>query len=100
MELVKGMMPIRDLFLRDNENGVPHWQEKGKYILQLQLGFDTGTPRKPLGELTPEYKKKIEQAMAESVGNSAQPRGCCAAFTLHSNLFYNHKGGPRNNVGF
>ena len=68
MELVKGMMPIRDLFLRDNENGVPHWQEKGKYILQLQLGFDTGTPRKPLGELTPEYKKKIEQAMAESVG--------------------------------
>jgi 4-hydroxy-tetrahydrodipicolinate synthase len=63
--LVKQYLPIRNLFLNDHAAGVPHWQEKGKYILKA-LGLDfAGTPRKPLGELTPEYKKKIEKTLSE-----------------------------------
>lgn len=59
--IVKSMLPLRDLFLNDNEDGVPHWQEKGKFLLQLQ-GLDfAGWPRRPLGELTAEYKKKLER---------------------------------------
>lgn len=65
-DLVKKMLPIRDLFLDDNENGKPHWQEKGKYILELQGLQRMGTPRKPLGYLTEDYKKKIQNAMIQS----------------------------------
>lgn len=65
-DLVKKMLPIRDLFLDDNENGKPHWQEKGKYILELQGLTRMGTPRKPLGHLTEDYKEKVKEAMIQS----------------------------------
>ena len=64
-DIVKSMLPIRELFMYDNVKGVPHWQEKTKYILKLQGLEDAGLPRKPLGDLTAEYKKKIEKTMVE-----------------------------------
>ncbi len=61
-KIVDAMMPLRELFLNDDLNGVPHWQEKGKFLLQLQGLEFAGRPRRPLGDLSPEYKKKLERA--------------------------------------
>jgi len=44
---------------------VPHWQEICKYTLQAQGLSDVGWPRKPLGELDDENKKKIEKLLAD-----------------------------------
>lgn len=57
-------MPVTNLFFNDKVAGVPHWQELGKYILKVQ-GIDAGLPRKPLGELSDEYKKKVEKVLEQ-----------------------------------
>ncbi len=59
------IQPYIDYFFYDKVNGVPHWQEVCKYTLQAQ-GLDfAGIPRKPLGELDAENKKKIEKLLAD-----------------------------------
>ncbi len=57
------IQPYIDYFFHDKEDGVPHWQEICKYTLQAQ-GLDVGVPRKPLGELDTENKKKVEKLLA------------------------------------
>lgn len=52
------VMPFIDYFITYNNND-PHWHEVFKYVLQCQ-GFDSGLPRRPLGELCAEEKKKID----------------------------------------
>jgi len=53
-----------DFFFYDKVNGVPHWQEICKYTLVCQ-GLDyVGLPRKPLGELSAENKRKVEKLIA------------------------------------
>ncbi len=57
------MQDYIDYFFNDKVNGVPHWQEICKYTLTAQ-GLDVGLPRKPLGDLDAENKKKIEKLLA------------------------------------
>ena len=52
-----------DYFFNGKVNEVPHWQEICKYTLTAQ-GLDVGLPRKPLGDLDAENKKKIEKLLA------------------------------------
>lgn len=52
-----------EYFITNNVGNDPHWQEVFKYTLVCQ-GFDAGTPRRPLGELLPEEKKKVEALLA------------------------------------
>ena len=58
------MQPYIDYFFYDKVNGVPHWQEVCKYTLTVQ-GLDVGLPRKPLGDLDAENKKKVERLLAD-----------------------------------
>ena len=59
------IQPYIDYFFHDKKDEVPHWQEICKYTLQAQ-GLDyVGLPRKPLGELDAENKKKIEKLLAD-----------------------------------
>ena len=59
------IQPYIDYFFYEKVDGVPHWQEVCKYTLQAQ-GLDyVGVPRKPLGELDAENKKKIEKLLAD-----------------------------------
>jgi 4-hydroxy-tetrahydrodipicolinate synthase len=51
------VMPFIDYFYT-YKTGDPHWHEIFKYLLQAQ-GFNAGCPRKPLGELNSEEKKKV-----------------------------------------
>jgi Dihydrodipicolinate synthase/N-acetylneuraminate lyase len=52
------IMPFIDYFITYGTND-PHWHEIFKYILQVQ-GFNSGTPRRPLGALDSKEKKTID----------------------------------------
>jgi 4-hydroxy-tetrahydrodipicolinate synthase len=41
----------------------PHWLEIFKYVVKCQGVEEVGVPRKPLGEVLPEEKKKIDQLL-------------------------------------
>lgn len=58
------IQPYIDYFFNDKVNGKPHWQEICKYTLTVQ-GLDVGLPRKPLGELSEEHKRKIEKLLSD-----------------------------------
>ncbi len=60
----KHLQPFINYFFYDKKDGIPHWQEICKYTLRAQ-GLDAGTPRKPLGDLDAENKKKVEKFLAE-----------------------------------
>ena len=58
-------MPLTKLFFEDKVNEVPHWQEIARYILKYQ-GLDfAGLPRRPLGDLEDDFKKKLKKAIDE-----------------------------------
>ncbi|MGN8764881.1 dihydrodipicolinate synthase family protein [Hornefia butyriciproducens] len=58
------IQPYIDYFFHDKKNGVPHWLEICHYTLIAQ-GIDGGLPRRPLGDLADEDKKKIEKLLAD-----------------------------------
>lgn len=55
------VQPFVDYFITYNNND-PHWHEVFKYVLAAQ-GFEAGLPRRPLGTLSYEEKKKIDQLL-------------------------------------
>jgi len=59
------IQPFINYFFYDKVNEVPHWQEICKYTLQAQGLTDVGLPRKPLGELDAENKRKIDKLLAD-----------------------------------
>jgi len=65
IEAQNNIQPFTDYFFHDKVNEVPHWQEICKYTLQAQ-GLDfAGVPRKPLGELDSDNKRKVEKLLAD-----------------------------------
>lgn len=56
------IMPFIDYFITYNSND-PHWHEVFKYVLACQ-GFESGLPRRPLGALADDEKKKIDRLLA------------------------------------
>lgn len=57
------MQEFIDYFITYSNND-PHWHEVFKYVLKC-FGFDAGLPRKPLGDLLPEEKKKVDKLLAD-----------------------------------
>lgn len=57
------IMPFVDYFITYGTND-PHWHEIFKYVLSCQ-GFNAGLPRRPLGEVSAEEKKKIDALLAD-----------------------------------
>lgn len=57
------IQPFIDYFITYSTND-PHWHEVFKYVLQVQ-GFDAGIPRRPLGELSNDEKKKIDALLLD-----------------------------------
>lgn len=58
------IQPYIDYFFYDKKDGVPHWQEVCHYTLVAQ-GIEGGVPRRPLGDLEPEHKRRIERLLAD-----------------------------------
>lgn len=56
------MIPFMNYFYTYKTND-PHWLEIFKYVVECQGLTDIGVARKPLGEVMPEEKKKIEKAL-------------------------------------
>ena len=57
------MQDFIDYFITYSNND-PHWHEVFKYVLKC-FGFDAGLPRRPLGDLLPEEKKKVDALLAD-----------------------------------
>ena len=60
----QNIQPYIDFFFNDKVNGQPHWQEICKYTLEAQ-GLKVGKPRRPLRELDPVSKKKVDKLLAD-----------------------------------
>lgn len=55
-------IPFVTYFMDPATNNEVHWLEILKYAALLQ-GVDVGLPRRPLQELTPEHKKRVEKSL-------------------------------------
>lgn len=54
--------PFVELFMDPEVNATVHWLEILKFAVQYQ-GVDVGIPRRPVGELSEEYKRKFEPVL-------------------------------------
>lgn len=56
------ILPLVNFSMYEKDNGCPHWLEILKEAINMQ-GCHVGVPRKPLGSLTPEMRKKLEKIL-------------------------------------